>query len=324
MRISCLLSGLLLFSAIAQADNAALTSQVQVLWQAKDYQAAKQLLVDKVNPKTKDAQLLALWGETEARLNNTDLAEELLKKAVKYDANNAEYQHWYATASCNKATTASMFSALGYAKRCKKAYEAALRLAPEHPRSYIALGSYLAQAPSIAGGDKDAALALANQLKTIDTLQGLLLEIKIIDFADASEFEQFLEQAAELKSRPEPYFYRAQQLAAKQDYTAAISLFEQAIQQPAVDDAAAQLILESRYQLARNAILGKIKIPEAITMLLQFIAESTEQERIGWSQFRLAQLYALNGDKDLAQTIVKALTSSTEDEKLKQQLAEAF
>ena len=324
MRIPCLLSSLLLFSAIAQADNATLTSQVQALWQAKDYQAAKQLLVDKVNPKTKDAQLLALWGETEARLNNTDLAEELLKKAVKYDANNADYQHWYATASCNKATTASMFSALGYAKRCKKAYETALKLAPEHPRSYIALASYLAQAPSIAGGDKDAALALANQLKTIDTLQGLLLEIKIIDFADTTDFEQFLAQATELKHRPEPYFYRAQQLSAKQDYTAAISLFAQATQQPAVDDAASQLILESRYQLARNAILAKTKITEAIAMLLQFIAESTEEERREWAQFRLAQLYALNGDKELAHTIVQALTSTTEDDKLKQQLAETF
>ncbi|WNO61860.1 hypothetical protein [Rheinheimera sp. MMS21-TC3] len=324
MRMAFFLSVFLLFSAIAQADNASLASQVKALWQAKDYQAAKQLLVDKVTPKTKDAQLLALWGETEAKLNNTDLAEELLKKAVKYEANNADYQHWYATASCNKATSASMFSALGYAKRCKKAYETALKLAPEHPRSYIALASYLAQAPSIAGGDKDAALALANQLKAIDKLQGLLLEIKIIDFADTTDFEQFLEQAVELKSRPEPYFYRAQQLAAKQDYTAAISLFAQAIQQPAVDDAASQLILESRYQLARNAILAKTKITEAIAMLLQFIAESTEEERREWAQFRLAQLYALNGDKELAHTIVQALTSTTEDDKLKQQLAETF
>ena len=108
-----------------------------------------------VNEKTKDAQLLALLGRTEAGLQQNERAEQLLEKALKFEANNADYQHWYATVSCNLAGSASMFSALGYAKRCKKAYETALELAPENPRSYIALGSFLAQAPGIAGGGVD-------------------------------------------------------------------------------------------------------------------------------------------------------------------------
>ena len=185
MRSILFFSGLILSSSVlANTAEQALAEQVKALWQAGDIQAAQALLSPMVTKKTKDARLLALLGQTEALLNNADKAEDLLEKAVKLDSNNADYQHWYATVSCNLAASASMFSALGYAKRCKKAYETALKLAPENPRSYIALGSFLAQAPGIAGGDKDKAQALAQQLKQLDEVQGWLLQLRLTEFSD--------------------------------------------------------------------------------------------------------------------------------------------
>ena len=156
--LSALPTAAILLSATAFADSSSLTEQVNALWQAKDYQAAQQLLAGKVDRKTKDAELLALLGQTEALLDNKEEAEGLLEKALKYNAEHADYQHWYATVSCNLASSASMFSAMGYAKRCRQAYEKALDLAPQNPRSYIALGSFYAQAPGIAGGDKAKAI----------------------------------------------------------------------------------------------------------------------------------------------------------------------
>mgnify|MGYP006204053457 FL=1 len=121
-----------------------------------------------------------------------------------------------------------MFSALGYAKRCKKAYQTALKLAPDNPRSYIALGSFLAQAPGIAGGDKEQALELAQQLKQLDALQGWLLQLRLTELSDDAAFEQFLAQAEPLQQRPEAYFQRAMQLSALENYSAAIALLQQA------------------------------------------------------------------------------------------------
>jgi len=314
------LSSLLLLSSAVCSENAELSIQVKNLWQARDFQAAHALLADKVTNKTKDAQLLALLGQTEAMLKNNDRAEELLEKALKYDAKNADYQHWYGTVSCNLAGSASMFSALGYAKRCKKAYEIALQLAPEHPRSYIALASFLAGAPGIAGGDKDEAMKLALQLKTLDELQGLLLQFNLTDIADDGAFNQFLASAELLKSRPEPYFQRAMKLAKDENYISAINFLQQALMQPAADEDAVASLAESRYQLARCAVLGKTAVAEGIAAMQHYLADAPEPERVDWAKLRLAQLHMLADDKTSAIAIVQPLLAATEDDKLKAEL----
>lgn len=320
MRSTFLFSGLLLLSSAVQANNTELASQVDALWQANNYAAAEALLTPLVTKKSKDAQLLALLGRTHAGLKNNDRAEELLEKAIKFDANNADYQHWYATVSCNLASSASMFSALGYAKRCKKAYESALALAPQNPRSYIALGSFLAQAPGIAGGDKDQALQLAEKLKQLDETQGWLLQLKLTDIADDAAFNQFLAGAELLKARPEPYFQRAMQLTVQENYSAAISLLQQAIRQTAVDDEAKASITESYYQLARCAVLGKTAVPEGIAAMQQYLQDNPGSERFDWAQLRLAQLYLLADAPDKAKAITEPLLASTGDDKLKAEL----
>ena len=227
MRSIFFFSGLILSSSVlANTAEQALAEQVKALWQAKDMQAAQALLTPLVTKKTKDAQLLALLGQTEALLNNADKAEDLLEKAVKIDSNNADYQHWYATASCNQAASASMLSALGHAKRCKKAYETALKLAPDNPRSYIALGSFLAQAPGIAGGDKDKALQLAEQLKQIDPLQGALLQLNASDLQDDAVFNALLAKDELLTQRPETYLQRGVAFSRVDEHVKAMALFE--------------------------------------------------------------------------------------------------
>lgn len=320
MRSTFLFSGLLLLSSTVEANNTELASQVDALWQANNYAAAEALLAPLVTKKSKDAQLLALLGRTHAGLKNNDRAEELLEKAIKFDANNADYQHWYATVSCNLASSASMFSALGYAKRCKKAYESALALAPQNPRSYIALGSFLAQAPGIAGGDKDQALQLAEKLKQLDETQGWLLQLKLTDFADEAAFNQFLATAELLRQRPEPYFQRAMQLVSQDNFSAAIVLLQQAIQQTATDDGARASITESYYQLARCAVLGKTAVPEGIAAMQRYLQDNPGSERHDWAQLRLAQLYLLADAPDKAKAITEPLLASTDDDKLKAEL----
>lgn len=322
MRSIFFLSGLVLStSAFANSvDPQALATKVKALWQAGDAEAAHALLTPLVTKKTKDAQLLALLGQTEAMLNNADKAEDLLENAVKLESNNADYQHWYATVSCNQAASAGMFSALGYAKRCKKAYETALKLAPENPRSYVALGQFYAQAPGIAGGDRDEALKLVAQLKKLDKLQGELLQLRVSDLADDAGFKQLLAETELLSSRPELYFQRAMQFAHAKNYPDAISALQQALSQPAADDDAVISQAESRYQLGRIAVLSKTAVAEGIAAMQQYLAQTPDKARIDWAKLRLAQLHLLADDKAKADAILQPLLAATTDDKLKDEL----
>ena len=318
--LSALPTAAILLSATAFADSSSLTEQVNALWQAKDYQAAQQLLAGKVDRKTKDAELLALLGQTEALLDNKEEAEGLLEKALKYNAEHADYQHWYATVSCNLASSASMFSAMGYAKRCRQAYEKALDLAPQNPRSYIALGSFYAQAPGIAGGDKAKALDLASRLSTLDALQGAILQLKATDVSDEATFNALLANSDILSKRPESYFQRGMTLAREEKYDQAIVLLQQALQQPAADDDAMATLTESRYQLARCAVLGKTAVAEGIAAMQLYLQDNPASDRLDWAQLRLAQLYVLSDQTDKANAITQPLLASTDDDKLKAEL----
>ncbi|SEI05977.1 Tetratricopeptide repeat-containing protein [Rheinheimera pacifica] len=322
MRSILFFSGLILSSSVLanSTDPQALTAQVKALWQAKDAQAAQALLTPLVTKKTKDAQLLALLGQTEALLNNADKAEDLLEKAVKIDSKNADYQHWYATVSCNLASSASMLSALGYAKRCKKAYETALKLAPDNPRSYIALGSFLAQAPGIAGGDKGKALQLAEQLKQIDALQGALLQLNASDLQDDAVFNALLAKDELLTQRPETYLQRGVAFSRTDEHTKAIALFDQALTMPASDDDAAAAQAQALYQIGRSAVKGGLAVDKGISALQQFIAQQPAADNIDWAKLRLGQLYIAQQQQAKAEEILKPLLASTQDKELKGEL----
>jgi tetratricopeptide (TPR) repeat protein len=322
MRSIFFFSGLILSSSVLAntAPPHELAEQVRALWQAGDMQAAQALLSPLVTKKTKDAQLLALLGQTEALLNNADKAEDLLEKAVKLDSNNADYQHWYATLSCNLAASASMFSALGYAKRCKKAYEAALELAPENPRSYIALGSFLAQAPGVAGGDKDKALQLAARLKQIEPLQGALLELNASDLQDDATFNALLAKDELLTQRPETYLQRGVAFSRADQHAKAMALFEQALTMPASDDDAAEAKAQALYQIGRSAVKGSIAIDKGVSALQQFIEQQPAADNIDWAKLRLGQLYIAQQQQAKAEEILKPLLASTQDKELKDEL----
>ncbi|HEX5793274.1 MAG TPA: tetratricopeptide repeat protein [Rheinheimera sp.] len=322
MRSIFFFSGLILSSSVLanSAQPQALAEQVKALWQADDVPAAQALLTPLVTKKTKDAQLLALLGQTEALLNNADKAEDLLEKAVKLDSNNADYQHWYATVSCNLAASASMFSALGYAKRCKKAYETALELAPDNPRSYIALGSFLAQAPGVAGGDKDKALQLAERLKQIAPLQGALLELNASDLQDDTAFNALLAKDELLTQRPETYLQRGVAFSRADQHAKAMALFEQALTMPASDEDAADAKAQALYQIGRSAVKGELAIDKGIAALQQFIEQQPAADNIDWAKLRLGQLYIAQQQQAKAEEILKPLLASTQDKELKGEL----
>ena len=319
MRIfpSLVLTALLTQSACAQPAPSELFTRVSDMWQAGDLESAQQLLQPLLKADRKNPEVLALLGQTMALMGNLDDAEDMLEQAVDKAPNHPDYQHWYGTVNCSAASSASMFSALGYAKRCKKAFLAALELAPDNARNYIALGQFYAQAPSVAGGDKNEARALAHRLKDIDLLQGLLLELSVTEFSDDSAFEQFVAQSEQLKVRPEPYFTRAMQLSESKNYSDSIALLRTAMAQPISDDDAKETVLESHYQLARLAVVSETSVEEGIAAMQYYLENSADPRRKEWAGVRLAQLYSLANAPEQAKNIATPLLSTTDNSDIK-------
>ncbi|MDX1678504.1 tetratricopeptide repeat protein [Arsukibacterium sp.] len=311
----------LLVSLGLNAAPADLQQQVSDLWQHQDFAAAKNLLADQVNRKTTDAWLLAALGRSELELGQADAAEELLARAIKIDADNARYQFWFGRASCDRAQQASMFSALGYAKRCRQAFEQAVALAPTDTGYLKALGKYYAQAPGIAGGDKEQALTVAARLEHYDPLQGQLLQLEVLFSAeDTAAAEQLINSSALLQSRPEPYFMRGIQLAQSRDYPAAIAEFSKASAQNVDDEDGKRNRLLALYQLGRASVLGKTHYQQGITALNEFLADGSLPDFNEWAQLRLSQLYLAREQRQQAEAILVPLLARSQDDNLKSEI----
>ncbi|GGW69185.1 tetratricopeptide repeat protein [Alishewanella tabrizica] len=317
---------LLLGVSYHSVATTALEQQVETLFQQKAYDDVKALIAPQVNNKTKDAFLLATLGRSELALGNATAAEKWLAKAVKADAANAKYQFWYGRASCDSAQQANMLSALGFAKRCVNAFEQAHQLAPENAVYLEALAKYYAQAPGVAGGDKDKAMALSKTLQQVEPLKGHLLELELLLQQDQTEAAKALiDQVPALQNRPEPYFMHGVKLAQSRDYAGAVQQFVHASKQDAIDTEAKRSRLLALYQLGRATVLAKTDYPQGIDALQRFLAdEETLPEFNEWAQFRLAQLYLATEQRPAAETLLSALQNSTKDNTLKTEIKKIY
>jgi tetratricopeptide (TPR) repeat protein len=298
-----------------------LQQKVTELWQQQDYAKAKVLLADKVNQKTNDAWLLAALGRSELELGQAEAAEALLARAIKIAPATASYQFWFGRASCNSAQQASMLSAMGYAKRCRKAFEQAVTLAPSEAGYLKALGKYYAQAPGIAGGDKTQALLIADRLAQQDPLQGQLLKLDVLFSAeDITAAEQLVAGSELLQSRPEPYFMRGVHMAQNRDYKAAMAAFAKASEKTVADADGKRSRLLALYQLGRASVLAKADYPQGVAALTEFLADGSMESFNDWAQFRLSQLYLAQDKRVEAEMILMPLLATTGDANLKSEI----
>mgnify|MGYP004702580623 CR=1 FL=1 len=298
-----------------------LQQRVQALWLAEDYAGAKLALVDQVDRKTKDAWLLAALGYSELELGNDEEAEKLLARAVKAEENNADYQLWYGSASCNRAQQVNMLSASGYAKRCVNAFKRAHQLAPQDAKYTRAYAQFLAQAPAIVGGDKDAALQLATQLQQVAPAQGAVLKLELLARDEnQAAFEQFIAAEPILQERPEPHFFRGSQAIQNKDYSAAITHFQQAIESAAADEWANERRQSARYQLARAAVLGQTAAEQGLTAITDYLQGKTERAFVEWAKLRKAQLHLLLAQQEQASSLLQELAANSKDDRIQAEL----
>jgi len=129
-----------------------------------DYERAKKVFSDVAKDQPQNAEVYYYLGRTDARLRDFGEAVKWLAKAVALRDTSAVYHLAYANALFTLAGSGSVFRALGRARKGKRQCERALELDPGNLSARYSLIQFYLQAPRIAGGDKDKAESLAEEM----------------------------------------------------------------------------------------------------------------------------------------------------------------
>ena len=114
------------------------------------------------------------------RRDRIDSAYALIQRAAEAEPNRAEVQFWLGQIAGVKAQRSGIPGGFGPARRSKAGYARAVALAPDSLDYLEGLAGYLANAPGIAGGDRDSALVLAERIRRADPRRGAFLVAAVL------------------------------------------------------------------------------------------------------------------------------------------------
>lgn len=167
---------LLLFLALPclalSAAEPALREQLAELFRQRQWSEARSLLEGITAKEPADAEAWQALGQAHLALQNTDAAIAAHEKAVELRPNDAVYRLQLGHAYGFAATKAGLFAKMGFAKKCKAAYDKAVELDPANLNARWSLMEYCRQAPGIVGGGIELAYAQAAEIKKLDARRG--------------------------------------------------------------------------------------------------------------------------------------------------------
>ena len=141
-------------------------------YEASDYAKAARLLQLAVEQHPRDAEIHLLLAKTYYESQRYDAAVASAEKAVALDPQSSLYHEWLGKVYGEKASHASMFSALSLAKKARKEFEKAVELDEKNFSAYQALIEFDCSAPGIAGGGEDKARPEIAKLASLDPAEG--------------------------------------------------------------------------------------------------------------------------------------------------------
>ncbi len=205
----------LLFTTAAFAAAQAVRDQVTDLLKHRQWAEAQAVLEKIVAAEPANAEAYFFLGQVQINRGDQEHAVESLEKATSLVPTDSEYFRELGDAYGISAQKGGLFSKLGWAKKCKAAYDKAVELDPKNLNARMSVLEYCRQAPGFVGGGMDGAYAQAAEIKKLDPLRGrqayasLYLADKKYDLALA-EFD------AVLKVTPDDYtsLYQVGRLAA--------------------------------------------------------------------------------------------------------------
>ncbi|MGH8064451.1 MAG: tetratricopeptide repeat protein [Candidatus Entotheonellia bacterium] len=161
------------------------------LYQRTAYEAALRVLDA---DGSQDTRVLLLAGQIYYQLGKYKEASEQLEKASQLEPGSAELFLWLGRSLGRRAETSSVFTAPGYAGRCREALERAVALDGKNVEAMSDLAAYYLEAPGFLGGSVEKAEKLAPQIAALDAAEGQSVQARI-----AEKRQDFSRAAAHLR-----------------------------------------------------------------------------------------------------------------------------
>jgi len=326
-----LISALSVFSV--QATTVLADTQLQQaeqLFAQEKLPQAKIIFSEILSQNKSSAEALAYLARISAKQNNFDDAEDYIKKALKFAPKDAFIQNLSGKIYGSIAQNASIFSALGYAKKCLKGFRTAVEIIPDNIEYQQALLSFYLGAPSIAGGDEDLALEHAQAINKLDVKQGY---IAIGEVYSATKNKKLLAQhlsstPAEIQNDPEILLNKGFIYQKQKKYFEALASFKQAAANSKVSEHSNEskdkeiltVKFQALYQFGKTSDVSAKQMDEGIAALTTFIEKAPKASQLAskeWAQYRLANLLGKQGEKAKALNLYQLVVKNTEDKQLK-------
>jgi tetratricopeptide (TPR) repeat protein len=156
---------------LAAGDPITLES-ARALYDSDQLDRAQQAFETLAATGSADSEIQFHLGEIALRRNATESAIDHFKKAIAAAPTNSRYHHRLGDAYGRAAQEASVFSALGLAKKCLRSFQRAVELDPDNLDARFSLFTFYRGAPAIIGGGAARAAAEAAAIKARDPDRG--------------------------------------------------------------------------------------------------------------------------------------------------------
>jgi tetratricopeptide (TPR) repeat protein len=163
---------LVLTSLPAFAADNALRDQVADLFKRREWVEAQALLEQVTTKDPANAEAWASLGQVHLARGDQEKAVAAAEKATTLDGTKGDYFLQLGNAYGASAMKAGLFGKVGFAKKCKAAYDKAVELDPASINARWSVMEYCRQAPGIMGGGMDGAYAQAAEIKKLDARRG--------------------------------------------------------------------------------------------------------------------------------------------------------
>ncbi len=236
------------------------------------------------------------------RRNQLDSALATIQAAVDAEPDRAEAHYWLGEIAGSKAGAAGGLGAMGFARRSRAGFARAVELAPDSVRYLAGLAGYLAQAPGIAGGNRDSALVLAERVRRVDESRGTFLVVSVLrrgNELDRARGDSIIEAFG--RSRPTD---RVAQLSVAGHWSQtdrperALAVFESVLARDTTDVVARFGVARSLVVLRRDPARAQASLRHVLARPVPPAGEPTFTAAAAW--WRLGQTFVQLGLPDSA------------------------
>ncbi len=323
----------LLLMAMPLSSKADVAAALQA-YKNQQYPLAEQLLQSALEQGNPSATMYLYLAKTALKRERLDDAETHINQALQLTkiqdhATLAQVNYWQGRIMERQAEASSIFSVTSKAKKALQGYQTAVQLQPDEIQFRIGLMHFYLDAPGLAGGDTQKALAQAEIIFAKDSNAGFKALIDCYKKLDeeALLLNTFTKALAQYPNDVELYQKRAlywltnkQSQKAAADFSASASL-------PATTEQQQAIQLFSMYQLALLSIKTEQQLGEGVKALQGFIANYRTADEVytpplDWARYRLANLYELQQNDALAKKLYQEISLTTGDSELLAQLKE--